>query len=166
MYAKSFGRAAKAFLLLVVAISNKKDSHITARKILYNNRRYMIDTMGVSCKKELSQVLQGKGDVQSILDGISSGFKEQLVAGLTGTARSLFMATIDQRFTKRQLIVTHQLIHAQQLYEDMIELSDNPDIYLYPVNELIAAEMAVASPELRSERINALTKWLQSETGI
>src|SRR5699024_10602395 len=27
-------------------------------------------------------------------------------------------------------------------------------------------EMAVASPELRSERINALTKWLQSETGI
>src|SRR5699024_2613974 len=45
-------------------------------------------------------------------------------------------------------------------------LSDNPDIYLYPVNELIAAEMAVASPELRSERINALTKWLQSETGI
>ena len=116
--------------------------------------------------KELSQVLQGKGDVQSILDGISSGFKEQLVAGLTGTARSLFMATIDQHFKKRQLIVTHQLIHAQQLYEDMIELSDNPDIYLYPVNELIAAEMAVASPELRSERINALTKWLQSETGI
>lgn len=116
--------------------------------------------------KELSQVLQGKGDVQSILDGISSGFKEQLVAGLTGTARSLFMATIDQRFTKRQLIITHQLIHAQQLYEDMIEISDNPDIYLYPVNELIAAEMAVASPELRSERINALTKWLQSETGI
>ena len=37
MYAKSFGRAAKAFLLLVVAISNTKDSHITARKILYNN---------------------------------------------------------------------------------------------------------------------------------
>src|SRR5699024_8357856 len=122
--------------------------------------------MGVSCMKELSQVLQVKVDVQSILDGISSVFNEQLVAGITGTACSLLMASIDQRFTKRLFIVTHQYIHALQLYEDMIEISDNPDIYLYPVTESIAAEMAVPIPELRSERINALTKWLQSETGI
>src|SRR5690625_6694753 len=114
--------------------------------------------------KELYQFLKEKEDIQTVINGIATGLQEQLISGLTGTARNLFVATIDQAHPRRKLIVTHQLIHAQQLYEDMIELSDNPDIYLYPVNELIAAEMAVASPELRSERINALTKWLQSET--
>lgn len=122
--------------------------------------------MGVSCMKELYQFLKDKEDIQSVMSGISNGFKEQLVAGLTGTARSLFVATVDQSYPKRKLIITHQLIHAQQLYEDMIEFSDNPDIYLYPVNELIAAEMAVASPEMRSQRMNAITKWLQSDNGI
>lgn len=129
----------------------------------FGNRLY---TMGVSCMKELYQFLKDKEDIQSVMNGISNGFKEQLVAGLTGTARSLFVATVDQSYPKRKLIITHQLIHAQQLYEDMIEFSDNPDIYLYPVNELIAAEMAVASPEMRSQRMNAVTKWLQSDNGI
>lgn len=116
--------------------------------------------------KELYQILNEKEDIQSVINGISTGLKEQLVSGLTGTARSLFITAIDQAHSRRKLIVTHQLIHAQQLYEDMIEFSDNPDIYLYPVNELIAAEMAVASPEMRAQRINALTKWLQNDKGI
>lgn len=116
--------------------------------------------------KELYQYLSEKEDIQSIVEGISTGLQEQLVAGLTGTARSLFVASVDQAYPKRKLIVTHQLIHAQQLYEDLIEFSDNPDIYLYPVNELIAAEMAIASPEMRAQRISSLTKWLQSDTSI
>lgn len=116
--------------------------------------------------KELYRYLSEKEDVQSVINGISSGLQEQLVAGLTGTARGLFVASIDQAYPQRKLIVTHQLIHAQQLYEDMIEFSDNPDVYLYPVNELIAAEMAIASPEMRAQRIRSLTKWLQSDSSI
>src|SRR5690625_306284 len=116
--------------------------------------------------KELYQFLKEKEDIQTVINGIATGLQEQLISGLTGTARNLFVTTIDQAHPRRKLIVTHQLIHAQQLYEDMIEFSDNPDIYLYPVNELIAAEMAIASPEMRAQRINALTKWLQNDTGI
>src|SRR5690625_1364820 len=112
------------------------------------------------------QYLQEKEDVKSIIDGISSGLKEQLVAGLSDTARSLFVSTIHQAKRKKTLIVTHQLIHAQQLFEDLNEFSNNESIYLYPVNELIASEMAIASPELRAERIKGLTEWLQSQSGI
>src|SRR5690625_583950 len=116
--------------------------------------------------KELYQFLKEKEDIQTVINGIATGLQEQLISGLTGTARNLFVATIDQAHPRRKLIVTHQLIHAQQLYEDMIEFSDNPDVYLYPVNELIAAEIAIASPEMRAQRINALTKWLQNDTVI
>src|SRR5690625_11109 len=112
------------------------------------------------------QYLQEKEDVKSIIDGISSGLKEQLVAGLSDTARSLFVSTIHQAKRKKTLIVTHQLIHAQQLFEDLNEFSNNENVYLYPVNELIASEMAIASPELRAERIQSLTKWLSSDSGI
>ncbi|MBO1004453.1 transcription-repair coupling factor [Pseudogracilibacillus auburnensis] len=116
--------------------------------------------------KGIYHFLKEKEDIQSVIDGISTGLNEQLVAGLSGTARSLFISTIDQAQQKKTLIVTHQLIHAQQLYDDLIEFSNNPSIYLYPVNELIASEMAVASPGMRGVRINSLTKWLSGNSGI
>lgn len=115
--------------------------------------------------KELYHYLKEKEDIASILDGISSGMQEQLIAGLTGTARSMFISAVDFAQKRKKVIITHQLIHAQSLYDDIIEFSNNPDIYLYPVNELIAAEMAIASPEMRATRIKSLTKWLDSEAG-
>src|SRR5699024_2895197 len=116
--------------------------------------------------KELYHFLKEKDDIASILDGVSSGIQEQLIAGLSGIARSMFVSAVHYTENRKKVIVTHQLIHAQSLYDDMIELSDNPNVYLYPVNEMIAAEMAVASPELRTTRIRSLTKWLASEDGI
>src|SRR5699024_12326398 len=61
--------------------------------------------------------------------------------------------------------ITHQLLHAQSLYDDMSEFTENPRVYLYPVNELIAAEMAGQSPEMRATRIQSLINWLKSEDG-
>src|SRR5690625_2981059 len=122
--------------------------------------------MGVSWMKAISKFLQEKEDIKSIIDGISSGLKEQLVAGLSGTARSLFITTTQQAHKKKTLVITHQLIHAQQLFEDLIEFSETPNVYLYPVNELIASEMAIASPEMTAERIKALNNWLRDSHGI
>ena len=59
---------------------------------------------------EFYQYLKEKEDIKSIIDGISSGLKEQLVAGLSGTARSFFMSIIHQAQPKKTLIITHQLI--------------------------------------------------------
>src|SRR5690625_2690632 len=116
--------------------------------------------------KGIYHFLKEKEDINSIIEGVSNGLKEQLVAGLSNTARSLFISALHQTLGKKSIIITHQLVHAQLLYEDLCEFSENPHIYLYPVNELIASEMAIASPELRAERIKALTKWLQDDKGI
>src|SRR5699024_639085 len=56
-------------------------------------------------------------------------------------------------------------LHAQSLYVDMNELKESPRVYLYPVVELIAAEMAVQSREMRATRIQSLYSWLNSEDG-
>src|SRR5699024_3314440 len=121
---------------------------------------------GGSRMKVLSKYLQKSEDTLSIIEGIKSGLQEQLVAGLSNSARSLFVASLLDAVPKKSIIITHQLVHAQQLYEDLSEFSHTENVFLYPVNELIASEMAISSPELRTNRIKALTDWLKQDEGI
>ncbi|MGM8213040.1 transcription-repair coupling factor [Virgibacillus sp. W0430] len=114
----------------------------------------------------INEYLRSKEDVQSIINGVSHGMKEQLVAGLSGSARGLLISIMSEAINKRTLVVTHQLIQAQQLYDDLSDFIGNERVFLYPVNELIASEMAFASPELKSQRIEALTNWLKLDSGI
>ncbi|AXI07547.1 transcription-repair coupling factor [Oceanobacillus zhaokaii] len=116
--------------------------------------------------KGINQFLQSKEDIQSIIHGITNGMKEQLVAGLSGSARSLLVSVINESINKPILLVTHQLVQAQQLYDDLSEFMDEKNVYLYPVNELIASEIAIASPELRSQRIESLMEWSKKQSGI
>src|SRR5699024_3738537 len=116
--------------------------------------------------KGIKQYLLSKEDIQTIMTGISTGMKEQLVAGLSGSARSLLVSLSSESIKKPILLVTYQLAQAQQLYDDLVAFMGEDHVYLYPVNELIASEIAVASPELRYERIDALTNWSRKESGI
>ncbi|HLS06844.1 MAG TPA: transcription-repair coupling factor [Bacillota bacterium] len=104
-------------------------------------------------------------DFISIIDGITNNLDEQLVTGLTGISRSMLIAMIHQATHRPILLVTHQYMQAQQLYDDLYELIGK-NVHIYPINEHIASEMAVASPELRSERIEALTNWTNNKSGI
>lgn len=114
----------------------------------------------------IKDFLYPQDDIHSIVEGFQSGMREQMVAGLSGASRSLMISLVQESLKRPVIIVTHQLIQAQQLYEDMQELTNAEQVHLYPVNELIASEIAVASPELRSQRIDALSQWLSQETGI
>lgn len=116
--------------------------------------------------KGIQHYLQSQEDIQSILGGLENGIKEQLVAGLSGIARSLFVSVIQEAAHRPVLLVTHQLFQAQQLYEDLSGFVDDEQLFLYPVNELIATDIAVASPELMSERIDSIMKWRNRNSGI
>lgn len=116
--------------------------------------------------KGIKQYLQSQEDIQSVINGITSGMNEQLVAGLSGSARSMLVSVINQSITKPVLLVTHQLVHAQSLYDDLVVFVGEENVHLYPVNELIASEIAFSSPELRSQRIEALTEWTKNKSGI
>lgn len=103
-------------------------------------------------------------DTKSILSGIEEGIHEQLISGLSGSARPVFLASVYERTKKPMLVVTHNLLQAQKLYDDLIQLVEEEEVFLYPANELIAAEMSVASPELKAQRIEALN-YLSRNTG-
>lgn len=116
--------------------------------------------------KGIHTFLSNHDDIRSIITGVSSGLQEQLVTGLPGSARSVLVAILQKAVNQPVLLITNQLTQAQQLYEDLVELTESEIVHLYPVNELLATEVAVASPELRSQRITALTEWSQQDNGI
>src|SRR5699024_10519352 len=116
--------------------------------------------------KGIYSFLREKEDIQSIIGGIKSGLKEQLVAGLSGSAKSLLVSIVHESIDKPVLLVTNQLIQAQQLYDDLSEFLGEKNLHLYPVNEMIASDIAISSPELKSQRIEALTEWTKNKKGI
>lgn len=116
--------------------------------------------------KGLKQFFGHTDDVQSVIDGIQGGLKEQLIAGLSGSARTVFMASLYEKMKRPLLIVTHNLLQAQKITDDLQSLIGEEEVFLYPANELIASELSVASPELRAQRVEVLNYWSNNGKGI
>lgn len=114
----------------------------------------------------LKALFSHQDDVQSVISGMDAGLREQLVAGLSGSARTVFLAAIYEQTKRPVLVVTHNLLQAQKLYDDLVNLVGENEVYLYPANELIAAEISISSPELKAQRIEALNHWSKKKSGM
>jgi transcription-repair coupling factor (superfamily II helicase) len=105
-------------------------------------------------------------DFQTILTGFDKGLKEQMIAGLSGSARQIFFQSIYDSLKQPLLIVTHNMFSAQKIYEDLLELAGEDQVLLFPANELIVSEMAIASPETLADRIQVLNKLIERKNRI
>ncbi|WP_332697253.1 transcription-repair coupling factor [Halalkalibacter lacteus] len=114
----------------------------------------------------LQHYLRTNEDIKAVLTSLEANMKEQLISGLTGSARTLFMSSLYLESKRPMLVITHNLYQAQKLYDDLVGLLTDEEVLLYPVNELISAEIAIASPEMKAQRIDVLNKLVQSFQGI
>lgn len=114
----------------------------------------------------LKRTFINQNDTRSVISGIYEGIYEQLVAGLSGSARTVFLASIYEKIKQPILLITYNLLQAQKLYDDLVQLLDEETVFLYPANELIAAELSIASPELKAQRIEVLNALCQKQKGI
>lgn len=114
----------------------------------------------------LKSIFLKQEDVHSIIAGIEEGLKEQLVAGLSGSSRTVLTASVYEKMNRPIMLVTHNLLQAQKLYDDLVNLLSEKEVFLFPANELIAAELSVASPELKAQRIDALNYWSRQNKGV
>lgn len=114
----------------------------------------------------LKQLLYDQKDVQSIIKDLSDKKSAQLVTGLSGSARALFASTVESASKRTVLVVTHNLYHAQKLYDDLESLVNKDELFLYPADELISSELSVSSPELRGQRVEVLQFLLTGKPGI
>jgi transcription-repair coupling factor (superfamily II helicase) len=114
----------------------------------------------------LKALFNQQDDIHSVVSGMEEGLKEQLVAGLSGSARTVFLASVYEKTGRPVLVATHNLLQAQKVYDDLAGLIGEEEVYLYPANELIAAELSISSPELRAQRIEALNHLASRKKGI
>ncbi|MDO7908574.1 transcription-repair coupling factor [Paenibacillus sp. JX-17] len=114
----------------------------------------------------LIQAFSKDPDFGSITAGIASGMKEQLISGLSGSSRQVLMAALAEESTRPLLVITHNMFAAQKIADDLQEALSPDRVFLYPANELVAAEAAVSSPETLAQRIDVLTQCAQGFRGI
>ena len=101
----------------------------------------------------LEQIEQSKAD-------------QQLITGLTGGARPAFIQSVFKETNRPLYIVSPNLLQAQKLADDLASLVGEESVFYYPADEFIAADMTVASPELRAQRIATLDQMAKGEPGI
>ncbi|MGL4819648.1 MAG: transcription-repair coupling factor, partial [Bacilli bacterium] len=63
-------------------------------------------------------------------------------------------------------VVTHNLFSAQKMYDDLVHLLGEEDVWLYPVNDLTATEISVASPELLAQRMEVMQRLATERKGV
>nr|WP_106589863.1 transcription-repair coupling factor [Salsuginibacillus halophilus] len=105
------------------------------------------------------------GDLRQVQTRLEEGEQGQLITGLSGSAKTLFVADMTETEQRPSVLVAHNLYQAQKWYEDLVDVYGDR-VLLYPVNELISSEIAVASPEMRSQRIDVLNRLVYGEADI
>jgi transcription-repair coupling factor (superfamily II helicase) len=105
-------------------------------------------------------------ELKSIMQGFDNNINEQLVTGITGSTRSILVSSLKEITNRNILIVTNNLLSANKMYEDLSNLIPKEQLWLYPADELISAEIGVASPELRAQRIEVLNKIIANEAKV
>lgn len=90
----------------------------------------------------------------------------QLVTGIAGSARAALIAGIATEKASPTIIFTANLHQSNQLYNDLRVFFDEEKLFIYNVNDMLHAQMSVASPEEQAERIETLEFLLSGEAGI
>ncbi|GBF11399.1 transcription-repair coupling factor [Tepidibacillus sp. HK-1] len=105
-------------------------------------------------------------EFQSILSGLNADMKEQLITGLSGSTKQAMIASLFQEVNKTLIVVTHNLLQAQKVYDDLLELVTEKQLYLYPANELTLIDIDAQSPETLAQRIHVLQSLSEGKKGI
>ena len=104
----------------------------------------------------LRQLFLQDKHIASFIEDIKSGGQSQLITGLTGSARSAFVDALFSASTKPIYVLSPNLLQAQKMVDELSNLIGEELVHYYPADEFIAADLTVASPELRAERIATL----------
>ncbi|RHF40858.1 transcription-repair coupling factor, partial [Lactiplantibacillus plantarum] len=114
---------------------------------------------------DIETIVEQTPDFQTILAGISPRSR-QLITGLNGSARTVYLSALFHQLTHSLLIVTDNGFHASQLVDDLTSLLDEDQVFLFPAEEMIATEVATSSPESRAQRVQALNALLRDSPAV
>lgn len=90
----------------------------------------------------------------------------QLITGISGSARALLLAALQDKRSHPLLVVTDNMAHMQELADDLGGLVDADRVLQFPVEEVLAAEVATSSPNYRLQRVQSLAALAKQDNAI
>lgn len=90
----------------------------------------------------------------------------QLITGISGSARALLLAALQDKRSHPLLVVTDNMDHMQELADDLGGLVDADRVLQFPVEEVLAAEVATSSPNYRLQRVQSLAALAKQDNAI
>lgn len=103
----------------------------------------------------LAELAEQQPTFKRIRETIARG-GNQLITGVAGSARTVLLTAIQRGLKHPQLVVTDSLFHMQELAGDLENLLPEDQVFPFPVEEVLASEVATASPDYRMQRVQAL----------
>jgi len=110
------------------------------------------------------ELVQKTEPVEKWLRQLQEGLSRQLITGLAGSAKNLAIVGAFQKLEQSVVVVVPNLYYANQLAEDLRHVQER--VYVFPVDEVLSAEMAFASADAKAERVATLTAIAAEERGI
>nr|WP_277949248.1 transcription-repair coupling factor [Apilactobacillus bombintestini] len=114
---------------------------------------------------ELSQFFTRLPQYETIIDDLKPKHR-QLITGLSGSAKTMMISAMLQSTNKKMLIVTDTLSRCDDIVEDLQNVLPEDSVYEFPVEEVLAAEIATSSPEYKAARVQALDALLSDKPQI
>lgn len=115
--------------------------------------------------KDIQAFLRDTPNVQKLMKQAHAG-GQQLVTGISGSARNLLTTILFQSLEKPLIVWAPTLLQANHIYEDLQQIEPDIPVHLFPAEESLAIELSYSSPELRSQRVEALDFLDKGKKGI
>lgn len=114
---------------------------------------------------KLTELAKQQPAFSKIKEVIDSG-QRQLITGVSGSAKTLLLAALQGELSHPQLVVCDSLYHMQELVADLENLLGEDQVFAFPVEEVLATEVATASPDYRLQRVQALNTLLADQAAV
>lgn len=92
--------------------------------------------------------------------------QHQLITGISGSMRTAILTALKDQLKRPILVVTDSLYRMQELAGDLEALLPATAVYQFPVEEVLAAEVATSSPNYRLQRVLALNALIKQQPAV
>lgn len=113
----------------------------------------------------LIELFDQNQQISQVAEPIQPNYR-QLVTGLEGSARAVWLAGLFQKTQKSLIVVLANSQQLDSLNSDLSNLLDEDQVQNFPVAEVLAAELALSSPEFRSQRVITLDRLVHQKPTI
>jgi transcription-repair coupling factor (superfamily II helicase) len=114
----------------------------------------------------LLPVIESDSLFLSLKRGFEQGLREQMLTGLAGSAKHLYIAGLRAALARPFLIVTSTMQQSQQVYDDLTELLPEDSIYLFGERETAVLDVMAYSPEQAAQRLSVLQALVEGKAGV